>query len=453
MAKKQSKDITEEGRQTRKDVLRARRQAEQLRQVYIAVGVVVGLILIVVVVGVVNEFFIVPNQPVAIVNEQEIGVREWQQRVRFERVQRVAFLENQYEAFDGNVGIIQQIAGSFLQELLDPDALGQGVLNQMVEEEIIRQEAEARGITVTDADIDEEIGEFFAYYGGDSPTATATGTATVVPTPSLTPIPTAVITEVLPTAEPFPTPVPGPTTTPLPTATPVTEEAFQEQLDELMTQYREFGSNEEQYRLSVRASLYRERLLDELGIENEVSTEAEHASVFVLTLVSEADANEAAALIAEVGYLPIWNQVRSTPPTTETVAFAGATATEYLWQTEDTLTSIIGEEAAAAAFTLALDEASDVLVQEAAEGANQYHVVQVSGREVRELPESTVDAAKEQLLQGLIDAITAEGVETTDAWRSRVPDQPLLDPKFLVQPTPVPTQPLQDTLLTPVPEQ
>ena len=40
----------------------------------------------------------------------------------------------------------------------------------MTEEALLRQEAEARGITVTDAELDEEIGSFFNYFDGELPT-------------------------------------------------------------------------------------------------------------------------------------------------------------------------------------------------------------------------------------------------------------------------------------------
>ncbi|MCB0057855.1 MAG: SurA N-terminal domain-containing protein, partial [Caldilineaceae bacterium] len=206
MAKKQTEIPEVAGRQTRKEELRARKQQQQLRQVKIAVGIVLGLLVLVVLVGVITEFFIVPNRAVATVDGEPIALRDWQERVVFERAQRIIFLENQYEAFAGDVGIIQQFAGQTIVDLQSPEVLAQDVLDSMVDETVIRQEAEARGITVTDADVDARIAEQFNFFGGESPTPVPTGTATAVPTPSLTPIPTPVITDVVPTSTPFPTP-------------------------------------------------------------------------------------------------------------------------------------------------------------------------------------------------------------------------------------------------------
>lgn len=443
MAKKQIKTAEEE-RQSRKEILRARRHQEQMRQVRIGIAIVVGLLVLVALVGVVNEVFLIPNRAVATVNGEKITLQAWQKRVVYDRAQRIISLERQYEAFGGDVGIIQQFAGQTIIDLQDQNAqtLAENTLNTMIEETIIRQQAEARGIKVTDADVQETIGGYFYYYGGESPTPLPTGTATVMPTPSLTPIPTPVITDVVPTTEPFPTPTLGPTGTPLPTATPVTEESFNQEYSDLLARYKKYNVDEDMFRETVRAGLYRERLQDALGVENEVDTVGEQASVFILQFATEADANEALALVSAEGYLTLWNTVRSTPLGTTDAAFTGATATEYLWQTQDTLVSTIGADAAAAAFSLPIDEPSAVLTQAVeATGTSQYYIIQVSGREVRDLPQSMIDAEKASLLTALVNAQLAENVETTTLGQTRIPKRPLLDPKFLAQPTAAPVEP------------
>jgi len=233
MAKKRNQqESTEEAqRQSRKDVLLARRQAEQSRQAKIIVGVVVGIIALVLVVALVNEFIISPQQAVASVRDEEINLQNWQDRVRYQRAQFITTIEDQLEAF-GDLATVQQFNQQQINLLLNGEELGRLVLEQMVDEEVIAQEAAARGITVTDEEVDERIGEQFNYFGGGLPTPFPTPTETIMPTPSITPIPTAVITEVLPTNTPFPTPTTGPTATPPPTATPVSQESFETDLDD-----------------------------------------------------------------------------------------------------------------------------------------------------------------------------------------------------------------------------
>lgn len=455
MAKKNEKQIVFE-RESRKDILRKRKQDQQLRQIRLAVMGVVALLVLVVIVGLVVELGVAPNRTVARVSlvdtslgatgETEIKLGEWQRRVTYERAQSITFLENQLEAFGGDVGLIQQFFGQTILDLQDEQIIGQNTLDLMVQEAIIRQAAEARGITVTDADVEEALAEAFNYYGGALPTPLPTATQTAVPTPSLTPIPTPVITDIVPTAVPSPTPTLGPTNTPAPTATPVSEESYRTQLGEQLARLREKGVREETFREYVRAQLYRERLADALALEAELRTEAEHASLFALTFATAADANEAQALIAAEGYLTVWNTVRSTPFAAETAVFPNARATETLWRTQNELASTFNAEIAAAAFSLPIGVPSDILVRPGAteEQPDEYLIIQVSGREVRELPPNTVNELKAELLSAYVNAQVAQGVELTDAWRSRIPSQPILDPLFLAAPTPAPALPPEE---------
>ena len=153
MAKKKETTTNESQRQSRKEVLLARKQAEQTRQIRLGVGIVGGLLIVIFLAAIINELVIAPNRAVAIVNDEEISLSDWQDRVRFERAQRIILLENQLEAFQGNVGIVQQFAGQTINELLQTEQLGQAALNQMIDEVIIRQAAEARGIVVTDENV------------------------------------------------------------------------------------------------------------------------------------------------------------------------------------------------------------------------------------------------------------------------------------------------------------
>ena len=183
----------EELRQSRKEVLLARKQAQQTRQLRIALGLVGVLIVAVLAVAVINELFVAPNRSVATVNDDQISLKAFQEQVSFERARRVVLLEDQLAAFGGDVGIIQQFANQLLVDMYPTNAetFGETVLNQMVDDALIRQAALERDITVTDAELDAEIGRSFSYFDGGLPTPLPTATQTAVPTPSVTPIPTA----------------------------------------------------------------------------------------------------------------------------------------------------------------------------------------------------------------------------------------------------------------------
>lgn len=436
MAKKKDTTTADSQRQSRKEVLVARKQAQQTRQIRIGVAVVGALLLLVFLAAAINELVIAPNRPVAIVNGEEISLDQWQDRVRFERAQRIILLENQLEAFQGNVGIVQQFAGQAINELLQTDLLGQNALNQMIDEVIIRQAAEARGIEVTEADVDTEIGQTFNYFDGGLPTPFPTATATVEPTPSVTPIPTAVITDVLPTNTPFPTVTVGPTGTPAPTATPVSSEAFQQEFDDLIAKFEELGISEQQYREIVRTQIYRERLIELLNVESELSTEAEHASFFVLQFDTEEEANEAAGLIGSSDYLSVWNQYRSQVPDAESTATAQAS--EILWRSQDAVAANLGAEVAEAAFDLAVGDPSGIISRTVSTDSTRYYLIQVTGREVRPLSASELQTSELENLAAFIDEQLTGNLTLTEYDRGRTPTSPVLDPLFTTPPTATP---------------
>lgn len=437
MAKKQQNTTTNDQRQSRKEVLLARKQDQQTRQIRIGVAIVAGLLLVVFLAAAINELIIAPNRAVAIVNDDEISLRDWQDRVRFERAQRIILLENQLEAFQGNVGIVQQFAGQTINELFQVEQLGQAALNQMIDDVVIRQAAEARGITVSDEDVQAEIAQTFNFFDGGLPTPLPTATATIEPTPSITPLPTPVITETLPTNTPFPTATLAPTNTPAPTATPVSADAFQQEFGDFMTQFEDLGVSEKTYREIVRSQIYRVRLLEVLAEEDELAKEAEQASYFVLQFGTEAEANEAAALVAEQGYLPVWNEVRSLVPDPESASTA--VATEVLWRTQDAAETSSGAEVAEAAFSLPVGEPSSIISRTVDAENTLYYLIQVSGREVRPLSASELQTLELENLAAFIDEQLAGGLTLTEYDRGRTPTNPLLDPIFTTPPTATPT--------------
>lgn len=442
MAKKKTtstQDDEAQQRQSRKDILIARKHERQLRNIRIAVIAIGVLIALVIGVAVVNELILTPGRAVATVNDTQITLREWENRVKFERAQRILFLENQLEAFGGDVGFIQQFAGNVINELYDPETMGQNAINSMANEVVMCEALEERGIVITEDDIQSRIGETYAFYGdGISPTQPPSPTATVQPTPSLTPIPTAVITDVVPTLTPFPTPTTGPVATPFPTPTPVSEEEFLTQFGDFVTQLADLGVDEATYRSVVRAQICSERLTEVLTEERSISRTADQASIFVIEATTEESADEVQALAESEGFLTAWNTISSRPDDPQATEEPVTNAYELLWRTRENLEASFGTELAAAAFELGVDETSDVISIDNGDGTSSYFLVMVSGREERELSESDFQTRQSETLQAFIDEQLTGSLQINDMWRSRVPSLPALDPKFLAPPTPTP---------------
>src|SRR5690606_22058160 len=181
MAKKQrnQRDNQDDSRRrTRKEVLRERRDARQTRNVRIAVAAIVGLLVLVFLLAVVVEYMVRPRQPDATVNGADITLNEWQERARFQRAQFILVLEDQLDAFQ-DLALVQQFSQQQIALLQQPELLGELMLEQMIDEELVRQAAAERGLEVTDAEVDEQLAEQFSYFGGESPTPLPAPTETI----------------------------------------------------------------------------------------------------------------------------------------------------------------------------------------------------------------------------------------------------------------------------------
>ncbi len=206
MAKKRRRRRQEEQPQfeNRREVrLRARDRERNLRLTAI-VGGLVGVALLLVLYGVVNELIIKPNSVLAQVEDQSIVTRDFWQQARL----RESELENQRlrlqlfaQQFGDSSLFASQIA-SINATLASPLTLGTQVLNDMIEGAVLQIKAPEVGVSVTDEEVEETLLEEVARGQGalTEPQATATADAAV---------------EATATAETFtPTPVPSPTPTP-----------------------------------------------------------------------------------------------------------------------------------------------------------------------------------------------------------------------------------------------
>ena len=287
---------------TRKHLARIERERIQRRYILIGSSIVLIIVLGLVAYGIIEATILQPLQPVAVIGEDKISTGDFQARARFERyqlVQQYASTVQNMQLFgsDPNTQSFFQQSLSQIQTQIEPSTLGQSVLNLMIEEILIRQEAARRGITVTDAEIEERIQEEFGYFPeGESPTPTEvpttvptstlnptqnalyppTSTPTITPTstPDLTATPTQTATS---TSVPTDTPV-GPTATVLPSLTPTPftleeyQKTYQEVLDNLDT---EIKVSEDIIREIFLNDLYREKLRE--AITGDLPREQEQA--------------------------------------------------------------------------------------------------------------------------------------------------------------------------------
>lgn len=412
-------------RTTRKEFLLTRQEQDQYRILRLVLFGVVGFLVLVLALGLVFEYGVRPRQPVAVVNEENITLAEWQRRVRLERGQTIAAIDNLYELLGGDVNQLIQFAGQQMQALLAPAVLGESVLYQMIDEVNIRQEAARRGITVSDEEVQTTIEEQFNYYGGGLPPATPTGTGTPVPTPSITPITALAAADATPTPTAEPTAEP----TPLPTATPVSPEGFNQLFSEALAEFQKAGGTEAEYRTLVRANLLRERVRDALAAEANLATEEENFSLFYISYATAEEAGAALAAIREgaTDYLTTWNTVRSTERITATQPFAA----ELQWTSLNSISSSLGTAVGDLLPTLALDTPSDVTP-----GNNdRFLLIQLRGREMLPIPEAQLNNARERVLSDWLEEVRKDALIPSDSrWRDNTPSRPILDTKYFIAP-------------------
>jgi parvulin-like peptidyl-prolyl isomerase len=293
--------------QTRKQIALSRREREQVRRVYIGLGIVVALTVIVLAVGLVQTFIIEPNSPVAIVNGEKISTGAYRTRVRYERF----LLDNQYlqllqqqqaasaqaendQLSEFLANQYQQLANQTLQQR---SVVDRQTLDRMIEDKLIADEAAARGITVSEEEVDEFINRILAGRQGGLTAAAANETAEArveasataalwTPTPTFTPSPTiTATTEVTPTTTPVDTPTPAPT----PTFNIIDKSTLStEYTNWLNTLAESVDLNEATYRQFIRKSILREKLQEAIG--NETPKIAEQARARHILVETEEEA-------------------------------------------------------------------------------------------------------------------------------------------------------------------
>jgi parvulin-like peptidyl-prolyl isomerase len=258
---------------------RERRQVNLIRWiVFGSIALVAGLLGY----GYLDLNYLQLQEPVAEVNGEIITTKQWQERVQ---VQRIILLDQYNQlVFQQNFGFdTSQQQQSVIFTLQQPVLIGQQALDALVEETLIRQQAEKLGITVTEEELEEAIRSAYGFFpnGTKTPTATATEFAfptlssqqltlapsTATPTEFLTPTPTqtgtpdpAVTATATPTqARPTPTFVPEAATA---TATPYTLDGYKNTYATAIADFDTSGISESTLRSIYEANLLRRKVLD-----------------------------------------------------------------------------------------------------------------------------------------------------------------------------------------------
>ncbi|MFN0070014.1 MAG: peptidylprolyl isomerase [Chloroflexota bacterium] len=210
-------------------------QREQEQERLIRLGVLGFVILVVLVLGIgfLHESVLRGRETVANVYGQSITLSDIVERAR----PRSRMFDDQIRLYTAQ-GLSQQTPQLIAQKNRLPDTM----LDQMIEELLVRREAASRNVVVTDAEVESKLQEILAQQDALSQPA---------PTPTATPLVTSTPT---PTLSPSITPSPTSTATPYPTLQP---ESAKSAYDVLLERN---GLGDTQFRELVRSDALEEKL-------------------------------------------------------------------------------------------------------------------------------------------------------------------------------------------------
>lgn len=291
MAKRNKGKVEEPQELNRKQQhLHARAQARD-RKFLLVGGIAVGLALLVLLIGAVSELAIKPNSSVATLSGEKIVTKDFQKRYKLER----SNLENQlinylnFEQQFGGQGFFQTQINQIQTTLSSPFALGVDVLDTMVEDQIIAQQASEMGVSVSTEEVDEQLREEVAagQNAVTEPQATSTSEAQIAATSTAaiwTPTP-------LPTVDPSGTvteTTPPPTPEPAPTLPLLTADSYAEGEKTLTDNLKTIsGMSLAEYRGTIQARLLRQKMQEAIGAETVVLTETQVEARHILLQVKE----------------------------------------------------------------------------------------------------------------------------------------------------------------------
>ncbi len=403
---------------------RAEREQRLQRLAIRAVAGIVAILAVLVAIAFAVEQLFIPNQVLAVVNGENITVREFREEYNLEQARlRLQLNQIQNSGFDLQQLSQQEPYRTWLSEFNVPDQLGLRVINDMVDDRLVAQEASARNISVNDEVLEKEIQDFFGF----DPTAVAligaepteTPQPTITPSPFVSPTPTAI-----PSITPTPTPGEAeqaegdtetePTVTPQPTVVEPTlsPEEVRENFQENQDSYRSFLSINGIADETV-AAFFERMALEALLAEDLAGAEGTllYADARHILVETEAEAESAlGALRAGESFADLARAISTDPG-------SGARGGEL---GETFVGNYVPE------FRKAIEEAEIGELVGPVQSEFGYHILQVRSKDERAGDEyaSQLEQAKQRELELFIENLreqNADQFEVYDSWLNYIP--------------------------------
>lgn len=403
----------------------------QDRAIRIGALIIILLVIGIVGYGVLTNTVLLQYRQVASVNGDVIYVSEFQTQVKIQRIQAI----NRYMQYmqyaqmfgvqdplnDANFGPMLKTDANRLQST---DIMGQEVVDLLINDRLIRQEAKKRGITVSSDEVEKALQESFTFFPNGTPTSAPTKAPAT--TATLNPTALAIVT-ITPTALPEPTSTPdltatiaptnaptvtaGPTATNEPTATAVNEEGYKSLLKTRVDGLtKDTGIDNTGYRRMIESSLIREKLITDITKDQKPTQEEVWARHILVKTQAEADA-VITRLKAGEDFAKVAAELSIDTSNKDKGGDLG-------WFSKGTMVAPFET----AAFGLEVGKISDPVQSDFG-----FHIIQVIGHEDRALTDQQITTNKDTAFQDFITELRKASIVTiNDLWKSIVPTEPAM---------------------------
>lgn len=346
--------------------------------------------------AVVDQIVITPRRPVAIVDKVGIPFAQFEKTVRFRRVKFINEYQSYYQIMQYLGTQEQQYQARLDQieaQLDDPVGIGRNTLQDLIQQELVLQEAREQGISISPADVEQQIQSFFDYDPDRSPP---------------TPIPATdhPSTQVSPSE--------GPAPTPSPTSTPYTEDAFQalysDYIDNLKADTGMSKENVEQlFELQLLTSKVRDAVTSDI-ITEEVHVNSRH----ILLGLENRDAAQ-----------DVLERVLSGEDFAE---LASEFSIDNMSAQDGGALGWFPRGQMVAPFETVIFDSEIGMIPALVETQFGYHIVDVLGRQMRPVSEEIVRRRRAQSFdEWMAQQRASSNIIMLDWWESQVPTEPILE--------------------------
>lgn len=363
---------------TRKQIAHHEKAAKAQRTLAWSAIAVVVVVVGILGYGLVTELIIKAGKPVARIDGENIATKDYQRRLYYERLlmrQQLIMYQNylsQLDAEDPNMqDLYQQIqyTAASLENQLDTNMstlLGKQVLDSIIEETFVIEEADTLGLTATEDEITLSIEQMLGY----DRTAMETMTDT--------------------------------------TDIPSFDELYTDLQDRIL---KPSNLSEDEYRTLMKANVLRDKL--RIALSDDIELTADQIETIFLSTDNEADALTYQQRVTEGEPAEaVLEELNSD----ESDATSGYTLP---WLPVGYLSPQLGEDIEKVAFNTPVGRASEPVLGD----DGKYYVIYITGHEERELSETLLDQAREEKYAQWLEEQQQARVEYLD-WQDAVLTEP-----------------------------